>query len=96
MTWRGPSTYKERYVHEGYIPNDVLYIQEVDKDSGIWHQVLIDENHGFKMDIYISMSMGTAGLGQAKSMRGGKNAGQIWPIDPRSPGITGTGRSHPG
>ncbi len=87
----GPGSYKERYVHEGYIPGEVLFLQERDKDSGIWHQVLIDNNHGFKMDIYASMSMGSAGLGQGKSISGGKNDGHVWPIDPKNPGITGTG-----
>lgn len=91
----GPSGFKEVYVHDGYIPNTVLYLQEVDKDAGIWHQVLIDEAEGFKMDIYISMGMGTAGLGQAREMSGGKNSGHVYPIDPKNPGITGTGTGDP-
>lgn len=87
----GPSTYKDRFVHDGYIPNEVLYLQEVDKDDGIWHQVLIDENENFKMDIYIYMSMGSAGLGQGKSMSGGKNANHVYPLDSKRQDITGTG-----
>ncbi len=91
----GPSSFKEVYVHDGYIRNDVLYIQERDKDAGIWHQVLIDESENFKMDIYIRMSMGTAGLGQGKDMSGGKNAGHVYPIDPKNQDITGTGTGDP-
>ncbi len=87
----GPSSYKERYVHDGYIRNEVLYLQEVDKDAEIWHQVLIDHAENFKMDIYIHMSMGSAGLGQGKSISQGKNAGHVYPIDPENQEITGTG-----
>ncbi len=87
----GPSTFKDVYKHDGYIANEVLYLQERDKDSGIWHQVLIDYNQGFKMDIYAKMSLGSAGLGQGKSMSGGKNANHVYPIDSDNQDITGTG-----
>ncbi|MDZ4262639.1 MAG: hypothetical protein U1B30_09950 [Pseudomonadota bacterium] len=91
----GPSGYKGRFVHDGYIPGTTLYLQEVDKDSGIWHQVLIDNVENFKMDIYINMGMGTAGLGQGRSMSGGKNSGHVYPIDPKRQDLTGTGTGDP-
>ena len=88
----GPSTYKDRFVHDGYYePDGVFFIQEIDKKDSIWHQVLIDEAQGFKMEIYAVMSMGSAGLGQGKSMSAGKNANHVWPIDNNNQYITGTG-----
>jgi hypothetical protein len=87
----GPSTYKDRYVHDGYIAGTTLYVQEVDKSSGIWHQVLIDEAENFKMDIYINMSMGSAGLGNARNMSGGFAANHVFPLDSNRQDMTGTG-----
>ena len=88
----------ERYVHDGYFipgqPNSE-YILEQDEENDIHHMVMIDEAQGFKMEIYIHTSSGTAGLTQAREMSGGENDHHVYPIDPKDPERTGTGSGDP-
>jgi hypothetical protein len=89
----GPGSFKERYVHDGYIPNSTLYLHEQQGD--MFHQVLIDETQNWKMEIYIATPQGTAGKTQARPMSAGTNDGHVYPIDPKNPEITGTGSGDP-
>lgn len=88
----------EHYVHDGYfIPGkqNTPYILEQDEQNDIFHMVMLDPNEGFKMEIYIKTSSGTAGLTQAREMSGGENDGHVYPIDPKDPQRTGTGSGDP-
>lgn len=89
----GPGGYKDRYVHDGYIPNTVEYLHEQDGD--LFHQVLIDYAENWRMEVYISTPKGTAGYTQARPMSAGKNDGHVYAIDPKNQAITGTGTGDP-